>query len=225
MKKIILSVLSLLIIFTAFSASSVTPSGNLIKNGHISVDLFNPSPAIRMGLFGFLETGVSVQEDGAYIKIGFNDIQNIPVYFNAGYSNAFGSSGNFFTTVGYTGNLFEIGGGVGLKQYERAFYSEEDKDYYYGFLKTRVIFRSDEILSNSISFESKINFDTEITKPINYLFTIYGIQTFKKGILFLNNVDVYGGLVFNSDTISLSQINIIKDINIILGITTEFTLF
>ncbi|POZ90797.1 hypothetical protein [Petrotoga halophila] len=226
MKKL---VISLLVIFTlslsVFSVSFLTPEAGVIEEGYIYTDTFNPAWGLRWGLFGFIETGVSQVNNGAYLKAGFNELNGVPVKFSLGYSNTFNYQSSIFSAIGYDSDFMYFD--VGAIYYEETRWDESSSDNlifrnYGAFAKTSVNIIKEDLSDSYLNLEGAIGFKDDFSVE-NYMVSFYGVQDFKNKIWIFDGLNLYAGLSFQNET--SSSIVLIEDMNIVLGLSTRIKVF
>jgi len=222
-------VISLLVIFTVglsvFSVSFLTPEAGVIEEGFIYIDTFNPAWGLRWSLFGFMETGVSQVNNGAYIKGGFNELNGVPVKFSLGYSNTFNNQSSVFSALGYDADFIYFD--FGAIYYEETAWGVNSNDHmisrnFGAFAKTSVNIIKEDSSDSYLNIEGAIGFNDDFSIE-NYMVSFYGVQDFKNKIWIFDGLNLYAGLSFQNEI--SSPIALIEDINIVLGLATRIKVF
>ena len=226
MKKIVVLIVSVLILsFSAFSVSFLTPDAGIVEEGHIYIDTFNPAWGLRWGLFGFIETGVSQVNNGGYIKAGLNSIQDIPVKFSVAYSSDFMSYSSVTSAIGYETDLiyFDVGG---IFNQEDSYNYETDTssivNSYGAFAKTSLNIIEEENSESFINLEGGLGFDKNFSLE-NYMIAFYGVQHYYNKIWIFDGLNLYAGVQFSNEV--GSEIVLIQDMQIVLGLSTRIKIF
>ncbi len=226
MKKILAVITIVLMGISLLAYPWITPSCNILEEGYVAVDAFNPAWGIRYGLFGFMEAGAGQPEGGTYLKFGFNRILDIPLSFSVGYSNDFISNAYFFTGTELNLDIFRIGFGGMLGQnrhYNTVTSTDEYKLFPSVYGRTSIVFEKKTNIENSFSIEGAMRSDMNLTFQ-NCMVAFYGKEKIKNlNFLWFKDVDILGGIVFT--TSDFSKVDLLKDFQIVLGMSTGWKFF
>lgn len=209
----------------SFGSSFVTPNAGIIEDGYLHFDTFNPAWGIKWGLFGFLETGISQVNQGAYLKAGFNEINDIPLKFSVFYSNTFDSLSSISAILGY--DFGRIYSDIGILYSQEKLWDEFYSEYewigsYSGFTKASVKIIEKEESESYINIEGFLNL-TETFDINNYMIAFYGVQNFKNKTWIFEGINLYAGLAINNDF--NTEFILAENINIVLGLSTRIKVF
>ena len=211
-----------------FSVSFLTPTAEVVQEGYLYFDTFNPAFGIRWGLFGFMETGVSQVNQGAYIKVGFNEIYNKPFKLSMFYSNSFQDHSAISMALGYTFEDIYVDTGVIYSETKQ--YVEENgetvkkisKDYSF-FAKTSIEIIEKETSKSYINIEGTLDYVEDFNLD-SYTIAFYGVQNFKNNLWIFEGLDLYAGLNINKN-IADEDFSLLENINVVLGLSTKVKVF
>jgi hypothetical protein len=211
-----------------FSVSFLTPTAEIVQEGYLYFDTFNPAFGIRWGLFGFLETGVSQVNQGAYIKVGFNEIYNKPFKLSMFYSNSFHDHSAISIACGYDFEDVYVDTGV-IYSEAKEFVAENgetiekiSKDYSF-FAKTSIEIIEKETSKSYINIEGTLNYVEDFNLD-SYSIAFYGVQNFKNNLWILEGLDLYAGLNINKN-IADEDFSLLENVNVVLGLSTKVKVF
>ena len=226
MKKVlILACIIVISTVLTFSSSFLTPNAGIIEEGYLYFDTFNPAWGIKWGLFGFLETGISQVNQGAYLKAGFNEINQIPLKFSVFYSNTFNLLSSISAILGYDfGNIYSD---IGILYSQEKQWDEDNSQYelignYSTFAKANIKIIEREESDSYINIEGSLNLSEDFNVN-NYMMAFYGVQNFKNRAWIFEGINLYAGVAIKNDFDT--KFNLAENISVVLGLSTKIKVF
>ncbi|AEX85746.1 hypothetical protein XO10_06620 [Marinitoga sp. 1135] len=227
MKKLLLTLI-LFVNVMFFGFETLLPSGEVLDEGILKIDTITPGvAAIRYGLFGIMEVGVSTSNGGAYIKVGSNKMGDLPLAGSVSFGFEGVESAHIIGNISYISDSLKLSVGTDYTQKMETEFNETTQEpktiidsYFNIFGGLNYLISSDEKTDKFLNIEVTTGFKSNGTE-YGIAGYIYGIQSFKKFWLF-NKVNVFGGLAVVNPSIPP---NILENFRVVFGLNTEINLF
>lgn len=187
----------------------------VLKQGEIKYEYMDREySALKMGIFDFMETGVSISE-GSYLKTDIfkSELFDFSLTLNKGIMK---NSLSVFCSGGLHGKgiNFWVSGGMGVYSEGYSYSSDEYILEYILNVKLGFLFSGNEKYDQYFNFES-LNFFTE--NKNEGIFTIFGKEIFKRVIGKAENPAVTAGMRFYIPYDNLKEFTLYDNIKVVFG--------